>query len=252
MKQLTLSVSLLFISVFSIAQTKKAPVAPAKAATTATKAVTPAKVVQKYTELDTVAYAIGMNVGVNLKQQALTDLNMDLVAKGLQDASKGKTSMINEAQANQILSAFFTKRQQEQQMEEAKAFMPNKIAGEKYLAENKGKKGVITLPSGLQYEIMKEGTGPKPTASDKVKTHYHGTLIDGSVFDSSVQRGQPAEFPVGGVIQGWVEALQLMPVGSKWKLHVPYNLAYGERAAGPSIKPFSALVFEVELLEIVK
>jgi FKBP-type peptidyl-prolyl cis-trans isomerase FklB len=126
----------------------------------------------------------------------------------------------------------------------------NREAGLKFLAENKTKPGVVTLPDGLQYLVLKEGTGPKPTINDKVKTHYHGTLIDGTVFDSSVDRGQPISFPVGGVIKGWTEALQLMPVGSKWRLFIPSELAYGDRGAGPKIGPGAALVFEVELLAI--
>ncbi len=127
-----------------------------------------------------------------------------------------------------------------------------KQAGEKFLEENKNKPGVITLQSGLQYQVLKEGTGPKPGPTEKVKCHYHGTLIDGTIFDSSVDRGQPATFAVNGVIKGWVEALQLMPVGSKWKLFIPANLAYGDRQAGAKILPGATLIFEVELLEIVK
>jgi len=134
----------------------------------------------------------------------------------------------------------------------AEKMSKNKVAGEQFLAENKSKPGVVTLPSGLQYIILKEGTGAKPTAADKVKTHYHGTLIDGTVFDSSVERGEPISFPVGGVIKGWTEALQLMPVGSKWKLFIPSELAYGDRQAGPKIGPGSALIFDVELLDIEK
>jgi FKBP-type peptidyl-prolyl cis-trans isomerase FklB len=128
----------------------------------------------------------------------------------------------------------------------------NQKAGEDFLAANKNKPGVVTLPDGLQYEIIKAGTGPKPKAEDEVKCHYHGTTIDGKVFDSSVERGEPANFPVNRVIPGWTEALQLMPVGSKWKLYIPAALAYGERGAGADIKPNSTLIFEVELLEIVK
>ena len=128
----------------------------------------------------------------------------------------------------------------------------NHKAGEAFLAENKTKPGVVTTASGLQYMVIKEGTGPKPQPSDKVKCHYHGTLIDGTVFDSSIDRGEPIEFPVTGVIQGWVEALQLMPVGSKWKLFIPPSLAYGDNAAGPKITPGSTLIFDVELLDIVK
>ena len=128
----------------------------------------------------------------------------------------------------------------------------NHKAGEAFLAANKTKPGVVTTASGLQYQVITEGTGPRPLPSDKVKCHYHGTLLDGTVFDSSVDRGQPVDFPVTGVIQGWVEALQLMPVGSKWKLFLPANLAYGDNAAGPKITPGSTLIFDVELLEIVK
>jgi FKBP-type peptidyl-prolyl cis-trans isomerase FklB len=148
-------------------------------------------------------------------------------------------------QANEFISNYFQKA-----MEEKGAVV--RVEGEKFLEENKKKAGVTTTASGLQYEVIKTGDGPKPTATDKVKTHYHGTLTNGTVFDSSVDRGEPVEFPVNGVIKGWTEALQLMPVGSKWKLFVPYSLAYGERAAGPQIPAYSAFVFEVELLEIVK
>jgi FKBP-type peptidyl-prolyl cis-trans isomerase FklB len=136
--------------------------------------------------------------------------------------------------------------------EQAKQFEPNRLAGEQFLAENKTKDSVNTTASGLQYKVIKLGDGPKPTASDKVKVHYHGTLITGEIFDSSIQRGEPVSFPVSGVIPGWVEALQLMPVGSKFKLFIPQDLAYGIRAAGPNIKPYSALVFEVELIAIEK
>jgi FKBP-type peptidyl-prolyl cis-trans isomerase FklB len=135
--------------------------------------------------------------------------------------------------------------------EQAKQYEPNKLAGEQFLAENKKRTGVITTASGLQYEIMKAGDGPKPTLVDKVKTHYHGTLINGEIFDSSVKRGDPISFNVTGVIAGWTEALQLMPVGSKWKLFIPQNLSYGPADRG-TIKPYSALVFEIELLAIEK
>ena len=130
--------------------------------------------------------------------------------------------------------------------------VPTKLQGKKFLEENGKRSSVVTLASGLQYEIVAEGNGPKPGPADKVKTHYHGTLINGEVFDSSVERGEPFEFPVNGVIKGWTEALQLMPVGSKWKLYIPYDLAYGERGAGAQIGPFSTLIFEVELIDIVK
>lgn len=254
MKYLACTVSVLLIStVVSFSQTKKVPAKPAAKPVPAK--ATPAKpaVASKMTnEIDSVAYSIGMNIAQNLKGQGLDKINVNLLAKGIQDVLKGGKGDLDDNQAQMILGNYFNKLQTQRQSEDAKKFEGNKLIGEKFLAENKNKPGVVTLPSGLQYEIMKAGEGPKPTINNTVKTHYHGTLIDGTIFDSSVKRGQPAEFPVGGVIQGWVEALQLMPVGSKWKLFVPYNLAYGERAAGQEIKPYSTLIFEVELLEIVK
>ncbi|MFN4146913.1 MAG: FKBP-type peptidyl-prolyl cis-trans isomerase [Runella sp.] len=246
------------LSIASFAQTKKSPAKPAAPAKPAPqRAATP--VPQMKTEFDSVAYAIGMNVAQSIKSQGLGDINVDLVNKGLRDWMRTGKGDLDEMQMQMVLSTYFGRLQQQKQAEqaklqaeEAKKYEANKIAGQQFLEENKKKSNVITLPSGLQYEIIKTGDGPKPTINNTVKTHYHGTLVDGTVFDSSVERGQPAEFPVGGVIQGWVEALQLMPVGSKWKLYLPYNLAYGERSAGPTIKPYSALVFEVELLEIVR
>lgn len=194
-------------------------------------------------EIDKVSYSLGVNVAENIKQQGLDQINSSAFAKAVEDVYTGGSTQINGVEAQQILQSFFQKQQ-------AAQHSGNKDAGEKFLAENATKEGVVVLPSGLQYKVLKEGTGEKPTASSTVKTHYHGTLIDGTVFDSSVDRGQPISFPVNGVIAGWTEALQLMPVGSKWKLFIPYNLAYGERGAGGKIGPFSALVFEVELLGI--
>ncbi len=255
MKYLACTVSVLLIStIVTFSQTKKVPVKPAvKKATPAKPAPAKAAVASKMTtELDSVAYSIGMNIAQNLKGQGLDKINVNLLAKGIQDVLTAGKGDLDDNQAQMILGNYFNRLQTQRQSEEAKKFEGNKLAGATFLEENKKKAGVVTLPSGLQYEIMKAGEGPKPTINNTVKTHYHGTLIDGTIFDSSVKRGQPAEFPVGGVIQGWVEALQLMPVGSKWKLYVPYNLAYGERAAGQEIKPYSTLIFEVELLEIVK
>lgn len=257
MKRFGLTVSFLSICIFSFAQ---APKTPAKPKATPAKPAVAAKVAPKAptgslklsNELDSVAYSIGMNIGQNIKSQNLGNLNLDLLMQGLKDIVGSGKTQIDEAQANMVLGNYFNRLQATKQAEEAKKYEVYKAAGEKFLAENKTKEGVITLPSGLQYQIIKAGDGPKPTLNDKVKTHYHGTLIDGTIFDSSVQRGQPIDFPVGGVIAGWTEALQLMPVGSKWKLFIPYNLAYGERGAGANIKPYSALVFEVELLEIMK
>ncbi|MFN3378690.1 MAG: FKBP-type peptidyl-prolyl cis-trans isomerase [Runella zeae] len=258
MKRLTSLFCLILVSTcVSIAQTKKTPTpakTPAKPATAVKKAPTPTAPASSKmsSELDSVAYGIGMNIAQTLKSQGLENININLLSKGIQDVLKTNKTDFDESQAQMVLGKFFSKLQAERQASEAKKYESNKLEGEKFLEENKKKPGIVTLPSGLQYEILKAGDGPKPTINSTVKTHYHGTLIDGTVFDSSVQRGQPAEFPVGGVIQGWVEALQLMPVGSKWKLYVPQALAYGERSPGATIKPYSTLIFEVELLEIVK
>lgn len=199
---------------------------------------------------DSVSYALGVLIGESNKQQmkdapGVDQLNKDILIAAFQRALKGDSVQIKPEQANAAVQAFFT------EISSAEA-SKNLKAGEEFLAANKAKSGVVTLPSGLQYEIIKTGTGPKPKAEDQVKCHYHGTTIEGKVFDSSVDRGEPAVFPLNRVIPGWTEALQLMPVGSKWKLYIPAALAYGEREAGPEIKPNSALIFEVELLEIVK
>jgi FKBP-type peptidyl-prolyl cis-trans isomerase FklB len=193
---------------------------------------------------DSASYGLGVLVAQNFKSQNI-EINADLLQRGFNEVMKGEKTPITDMQANTLIQKYM-------QREQAKAFEPNRLSGEKFLSENKTKEGVVTLPSGLQYIIMKAGDGPKPASTDKVKTHYHGTLIDGTVFDSSVQRGEPITFPVTGVIPGWIEALQLMPVGSKWKLFIPQALAYGPRGSGPTIKPYSALVFEVELLGIEK
>jgi FKBP-type peptidyl-prolyl cis-trans isomerase FklB len=193
---------------------------------------------------DSASYGLGVLVAQNFKSQNI-EINADLLQKGFNEVMKGEKTPITDMQANTLIQKYM-------QQAQAKAFEPNRVTGEKFLEENKKKEGVVTLPSGLQYQIIKAGDGPKPASTDKVKTHYHGTLIDGTVFDSSVQRGEPITFPVTGVIPGWIEALQLMPVGSKWKLFIPQALAYGPRGSGPTIKPYSALVFEVELLGIEK
>jgi FKBP-type peptidyl-prolyl cis-trans isomerase len=199
---------------------------------------------------DSVSYALGVLIGENNKQQmkgapGADQLNKDILVAAFEKAFRGDSVQIKPENANATIQAFFaevSKIEGEKNLKE----------GEDFLAANKSKNGVVTLPSGLQYEIIKAGTGVKPTAEDQVKCHYHGTTIDGKVFDSSVDRGEPAVFPVNRVIPGWTEALQLMPVGSKWKLFIPAALAYGERGAGQDIKPNSTLIFEVELLEIVK
>ncbi len=199
---------------------------------------------------DSVSYALGVLIGENNKQQmksapGVDQLNKDIIIAAFEKAFRGDSVQIKAEQCNASVQKFFA---EVSKVEGDK----NLKAGEDFLAANKEKAGVVTLPSGLQYEIVKEGTGPKPTAEDQVKCNYEGTTIDGTVFDSSIKRGEPATFPVNRVIPGWTEALQLMPVGSKWKLYIPAALAYGERGAGQDIKPNSALIFEVELLEIVK
>ncbi len=194
--------------------------------------------------IDTVAYAIGLSVAGSLKAQGLSDINTNLLLAGINETLKGGKTAMSPEEANQYIGQYF----QKQASVKGEA---NLKTGEKFLEENKKRPTVTTTASGLQYEVVKMGEGPKPADTSRVKTHYHGTLIDGTVFDSSVERGEPVEFPVNGVIKGWQEALQLMPVGSKFKLYIPSNLAYGERAAGPSIGPNSALIFEVELLEIL-
>lgn len=198
--------------------------------------------------VDSTSYALGVLIGQQNKQSldqvpGGKDINIDFLAAAFRQLLKGDSVQISPAKANELVSTYF-------QSASSKVAQANLEKGNAFLEKNKAREGVKTTESGLQYEIIKEGTGPKPVAEDMVKVHYHGTLIDGKVFDSSVNRGEPAEFPVNGVISGWTEALQLMPVGSKWKIYLPASLAYGERGAGGDIEPNSTLVFEVELLEI--
>ncbi|UFH57367.1 FKBP-type peptidyl-prolyl cis-trans isomerase [Spirosoma sp. KNUC1025] len=188
----------------------------------------------------------------NLKQQGINDINQALLMRGLEDVLTDRKTQLTVPQAGQVMNTFMQKQMASRNAEATKVAEENKKIGDAFLAENKAKAGVTTTKSGLQYSVEKEGTGAKPTATDRVKVHYTGKLIDGKVFDSSVERGQPAEFGVSEVIKGWTEALQLMPVGSKWKLYIPSDLAYGDRGAGADIKPGSTLVFDVELLDIVK
>lgn len=194
--------------------------------------------------MDKISYALGLSIGNNFLSSGIKNVDFESFLKGMQDVVNGAPAAISYEEAQQLLNDYFSKLQEDR-------LELNLKAGEEFLAINKERPGVVTLPSGLQYEIIKEGNGPKPSITDQVKCHYHGTLIDGTVFDSSVERGQPATFGVNQVIPGWVEALQLMPVGSKWKLFIPANLAYGKSGAGQTIEPNSALVFEVEVLEIV-
>lgn len=194
-------------------------------------------------KIDSVSYSFGLMIGQNLVKEGMKDVNPELVARAIADQLNAQEGQMDAMEAK----AYYSKYRQDLKMEKSKALRAD---GEAYLAENAKKPGVVTTDSGLQYEVLVKGEGPKPTAKDKVKTHYHGTLIDGTVFDSSVERGQPISFPVMGVIKGWQEALQLMNVGDKLRLVIPYNLAYGERGSGAKIPPYSTLVFEVELLDI--
>ena len=195
------------------------------------------------TEIDKVSYGIGVDIANNLSQSNLDEVDVQVMAAGINDVLQGAELKLSETEAREIINNYLTNKQNELKAAAASE-------GAAFLAENKTKEGVITTESGLQYEVLVEGNGPKPSINDQVVTHYHGTLINGEVFDSSVDRGEPVTFPVNGVIQGWTEALQLMSVGSKYKLYIPPYLAYGERGSGPKIGPNTTLVFEVELLEI--
>jgi FKBP-type peptidyl-prolyl cis-trans isomerase len=201
------------------------------------------------TKKDQVSYAIGMNVGKGLHRESI-DVDPNVILQGLKDAMSGAKPMMTDEQAQQTLTQLQSEVREQEEVKRKQQAVTNQQAGEKFLAENKTKPGVIALPSGLQYKIIKQGTGPKPTITDVVTCNYKGTLIDGKEFDSSYKRGEPATFPVRGVIKGWTEALQLMPVGSKFELYLPPDLAYGEHGAGADIGPNETLVFEVELLSI--
>jgi FKBP-type peptidyl-prolyl cis-trans isomerase FklB len=201
------------------------------------KAQTPAS------NMDTISYSLGILLAQSIKSQGFTKINAQSIAQGIDDFLLGNDLAVDIESANRTIQNYLQNSKMRQ--------FEEKIASETaFLSNNSSRSEVITLPSGLQYEILTAGEGPHPTLNDKVTVHYHGTLLDGTVFDSSVQRGTPATFGVGQVIAGWVEALQLMQPGAKWKLYIPYDLAYGDRAAGPTIQPFSALIFEVELISI--
>jgi FKBP-type peptidyl-prolyl cis-trans isomerase FklB len=227
------------ISAVSFAQGTAKKTVPAKK-----PVAKPAAPVTMKNQADSFSYAIGVSIANFYKEQGITNINSALITKALNDCRAGKPSL-DEGQVNNIIMAHMQQKRSEKSAGVRKQ-------GEAFLAENKKKPGVITTESGLQYMIIKEGTGPKPGPTDKVKVHYHGTLINGEVFESSVQRGEPIELSVNGVISGWVEALQMMPTGSKWRLFIPSALAYGDNDAGPMIKAGSTLIFEIELLEIVK
>ena len=201
------------------------------------------------TEKDKLSYAIGMNIGNNLKRQGL-ELNPEIVSQGIWDSLTDGKTLMTEQEYRDTMTAFEKEMQQKQAAQIKELGDKNKQEGEAFLAENRNKDAVITLPSGLQYKVIKKGTGRTPKATDTVTVNYLGSLINGKEFDSSYRRGQPASFQVNAVIRGWTEALQLMQEGAKWQLYIPSDLAYGDRSAGPDIGPYSTLIFEVELISI--
>jgi FKBP-type peptidyl-prolyl cis-trans isomerase FklB len=202
------------------------------------------------TQKDKASYAIGMNIGKNLKKDSV-EVDPAVLYRALKDAYTGSKLLLTDEEAKTALTVLQTEVRAKEEAKTKAAAVENKKTGEAFLAANKAKEGVVTLPSGLQYKIIKAGDGPKPTAEDTVLCHYRGALVDNTEFDSSYKRGEPLKIPVGGVIKGWTEAIQLMPVGSKWQLFIPSDLAYGERGApGSPIGPNSTLVFEVELISI--
>jgi FKBP-type peptidyl-prolyl cis-trans isomerase FklB len=227
------------------AKTQAAP-AKTRRAVPAAKATAPLALT---TQKDKFSYALGMNLGASFKKQSVP-VDPNILARGLKDALAGGKTALTEDQARAAIMEVQTEVRKKQQEEMQAAGEASKKEGAAFLTDNKSKDGVVTLPSGLQYKILTQGTGPKPTASDTVVCNYRGTLINGTEFDSSYKRGEPTTFPVNGVIKGWTEALQLMPVGSKWQLFIPSDLAYGERSPAPEIGPDSTLIFEVELLSI--
>ncbi len=200
--------------------------------------------------MDKLSYALGIGIGSQLAGMGAKELNIDDFAQAIKDVISGSELKVDNAEAQTLVQNFFQEQEAKQQAAAAEAGKAAKAAGEAFLAENGKKDGVVTLPSGLQYQVLKEGNGKKPSATDQVVCHYEGTLIDGTVFDSSYQRNQPATFGLNQVIAGWTEGVQLMQEGAKYRFFIPYNLAYGERGAGAQIPPFAALVFDVELKEV--
>lgn len=194
--------------------------------------------------MDKFSYGLGMGIGQNLLSMGVKDMNIEDFIKGISDVLSGNKTELTHSEAQKVVNEHFQKLAEE-------AYAVNRNAGEKFLAENAKKESITTLPSGLQYEVIKEGNGKKPSATDRVQCHYEGTLIDGTIFDSSIKRGEPAVFGVNQVIKGWVEALQLMKEGAKWRLYIPYDMAYGEHGAGEMIPPYSALIFDVELIKVL-
>lgn len=201
--------------------------------------------------MDEISYALGMSMANNFRSSGIKEINVADFAEGLDAAFNGKDMKMTYDEAKNVIREYFTAMEQELQAQAAAAAKVNEEAGKSHLEANAKRPEVVTTESGLQYEVLTEGNGPKPSAQDQVKVHYTGRLIDGTVFDSSVERGEPATFGVTQVIAGWVEALQLMNAGSKWRLHIPSNLAYGPQGAGGVIGPNATLIFDVELLEVI-
>lgn len=201
--------------------------------------------------MNKVSYALGIGIGMQLRQMGATDMNVDDFAAAIKDVFAGNELKVPSHEAQQIVQDYFVEQEKKLNAQRAEQGKVHKEAGEKYLAENAKKEGVVTLPSGLQYQVLKEGDGKKPTAKDTVRCHYEGFLIDGTMFDSSIQRDEPAEFGLQQVIAGWTEGLQLMQEGAKYRFFIPYRLGYGEDGAGTSIPPFAALIFDVELIKVL-
>ena len=200
--------------------------------------------------MDKLSYALGIGIGTQLRGMGATNLNSDDFAQAIKDAIAGKKLKVDNKEAQTLVNNFFAEQQARKEAAAAEAGRAAKAVGEDFLAENAKKDNIVVLPSGLQYEVIREGNGKKPSATSKVKCHYEGTLIDGTKFDSSYDRGEPATFGLNQVIAGWTEGLQLMTEGAKYRFFIPYNLGYGERGAGASIPPYAALVFDVELIEV--
>ncbi len=243
----------LALSFSTVAMAQQPSTTPAKPATPSASGSAPAAGTAQAspfaTDREKASYAIGQNIGSSMKRDGL-DVDPTILAQGLKDALTGATPKLSEAEAQAAMTNLRNKVMAQRQEEQQKAGETNKKAGDQFLAANKAKPGVVALPDGLQYKVLKEGTGPKPKASDTVTVNYRGTLIDGTEFDSSEKHGEAATLGVGQVIKGWTEALQLMPVGSKWQLVIPPDLAYGPNGAGGVIPPNATLVFDIELLSI--
>ena len=201
--------------------------------------------------MDKLSYALGLGIGQQLAQMGAESISAEDFVQAIKDVIEGKELQVSHREAQVIVQDYFQQQEKKMQAQSEAQGKMHKEAGEKFLAENKNKEGIVTLPSGLQYQVLKEGNGKKPTAKDTVMCHYEGTLIDGTIFDSSYQRGEPATFPLQQVIAGWTEGLQLMQEGAKYRFFIPYRLGYGAGGAGASIPPYAALVFDVELIQVV-